>query len=199
MRKLIVSLPFLLYYCIAPVSYDKAGMNKGGNFYGGVNFYAQTGRYSTTTCGTTTQTEYTAFGSQGLMGAYYGFNKHIGAGMEAAFSISIYKENNQSGVSYLPWAYTNLFMKLSIPTSFMTTGIKFGVSGPYYTFFNLSFGFPKKEVFTISYTNLFVNIHSLNLNLAIKKNLVLSAGAYFYTENNTDYSQGFLVGIGLRK
>ena len=199
MRKLIVSLPFLLYYCIAPISYDKAGINKGGNFYGGVNFYAQTGRYSTTACGTTTQTEYTALGSQGLMGAYYGFNKHIGAGMEAALSISIYKENNQSEVSYFPWGYTNLFLKFSIPASFMTTGIKLGVSGPYYTFFNLAFGFPKNEKFTISYTNLFIYIHSLNLIFKIRKNLVLSAGAYFYGESSTDYSRGFIVGIGLRK
>jgi len=198
MRKLIVSLPFLLYYCIAPVSYDKAGINKGLNYYAGANAFVQEGEYPTTTCGYTSYTKYKAVGGEVGTGLYYGFNKKLAIGMEGAFSGTAYSEDSLQ-TEFLTWGYANLFLKFSLPISSSRLGLKLGVSAPYISYFNLSFGFPENEKFTISYTNLYLYIHSLNINYAISEKVVFSLGIYGYQSSSTDYARGVFTGIGLRK
>ncbi|MEO0254661.1 MAG: hypothetical protein ABIN20_04495 [candidate division WOR-3 bacterium] len=199
MKKLIISLPFLIYYCVMPVNYDKAAIEKGGNFYFGANGYYMTGRYSESGCGYTSYKNYKVYGSQVTGGAYYGFTKNIAAGVEASgaiYSMQVEGEKSQPGII---WGHGDLFLKLSMPSDMFILSLKGGFNYPNYFKAGVLLGIYNPELLTLSYTYLYPQINTFSINLNLSKNKTISAGYSKYIGGPNDFYDGFYIGIGLKK
>ncbi|MEO0270807.1 MAG: hypothetical protein ABIM98_08945 [candidate division WOR-3 bacterium] len=198
MKKLIISLPFLIYYCVMPVNYDKAAIEKGGNFYFGANGYYMKGRYTESGCGYTSSKDYKALGLQLTGGAYYGFTKNIATGVEnsfAIYSMQVEGEKSQAGL----WGYGDLFLKLSMPSDMFILSLKGGLSFPNMFKVGVLLGIYNPELLTLSYTYLYPQINTFSINLNLSKNKTISAGYSKYIGGPNNFYDGFYIGIGLKK
>ncbi|MEO0276530.1 MAG: hypothetical protein ABIM60_07110 [candidate division WOR-3 bacterium] len=197
MKKLIVSLPFLIYYCIAPVNYDKAGIKKGPNFYRGINSAYIKGRYTPFGCNTSF-INYEAYGIQVTAGGYHGFDETQALGGEVSAFLFVKRETKEPLNMNLD-GYVELFCKLSNPMERSISSVKLGINFPYFFKGEILYGFPNPEKLTLTYSYLHYNTHSFTLSFILNKNTVISAGCTKFHGGKYDFYNGYYLGIGIRE
>ncbi|MEN3045646.1 MAG: hypothetical protein ABDH49_01470 [Candidatus Hydrothermales bacterium] len=198
MRKIIVSLPFLAYYCVAPLNYDKAATNKGANFYfGAEGFYAK-GTYTESSNCQTTIKDFKYYGGIVTGGAYYGFSKNVAIGAEASLGAGLYLEDSKG--KFLPFNVGYSFLKLSFPFSDGILAFKAGPSFPSLVKIGVIVGVPNPEKSSFSYFWAYPLFNTFSISMQIKENLFLLIG---FSQNKYgeeyDRSTNFNIGISVRR
>ncbi|MEN3045645.1 MAG: hypothetical protein ABDH49_01465 [Candidatus Hydrothermales bacterium] len=194
MKKLIISLPFLIYYCIAPLNHDKAAINKGANYYlGAEGVYAQ-GKYTEAGCGYTAIRDFEYYGLTATGGAYYGFSKNIAIGAEASLASGLFISEGERAIASL-YNSSYAFLKFAFLFPFGILAFKPGVSFPQIFKIGVLLGIPNPEKFTLSYFWAYPQFNTLSINILVRENLALSTGFSSIRFNGEDHSTNFHLGI----
>ena len=182
-----------------PVNYDRAAIEKGGNFYFGANGYYMEGRYSESGCGYTGYKNYKVYGSQVTGGAYYGFTENVALGLENSFAIYNMQIEGEEPNTGLLWGYGDLFIKLSLPSDMFILSLKGGFNLPNYFKAGVLLGIYNPEILTLSYVFNYPNTNTFTINWNFKKNTTISTGYSRFYGGPDDFYEGFFLGVGLRK
>jgi|Deesub1362A_J573_1020465.scaffolds.fasta_scaffold00926_14 hypothetical protein len=193
-KRFIFLLPFGLYYCIAPVTYDKAKIDKGKNYYAGITAFGQHG----TTPSCNGSEKYTSIGAQFTGGMYYGFNENLGTGTELSVSVSGIGYEDDSQINLLPMGNIDLYFKLALPFKNFTIGAKAGIGYPQVLSGGIYLGIPREEKITLIYQYKYP-FHSVSLNCLFPKGFLISTGIYSYYLDPEENTLGFFIGFGKRK
>ncbi|MEN3044942.1 MAG: hypothetical protein ABDH37_07005 [Candidatus Hydrothermales bacterium] len=183
MKKILIALLPLIYYCVKPLNHDKARIKKGENFYSGFEgFYTKS--YS----------DFRSYGIIGTIGAYYGLSENLALGVEVSAGSESYEE---SKTWFWPLFHGYGFIKFSYPFSYYILSIKGGAGYPDRLKLGILLGIPDTEKFTISYFRYYPNLNLFSLSIQMTKNAFLSTGFIFYI-SSIYYLVSFKLGISLR-
>ncbi|MEN3045643.1 MAG: hypothetical protein ABDH49_01455 [Candidatus Hydrothermales bacterium] len=195
MKKIITPLPFLIYYCIAPLNYDKVAINKGVNYYLGVEGFYAKGKYTVPACNGSPYMDFQGYGAIGTGGVYYGFSKRVAIGVEVSGG-AILPTVEECNITFFPLGYA--FLKFSHSFSDNILALKIGACYPNYFKAGFLSSLPNSEKFCFSYFWAFPYLHSFDINILIAKNFVLATGLSCFGAGKM-FLATFKLGLSFRK